>query len=117
MKKILFTLVMMVWCVAIFANVGRGGQYNSLVYPTIPSGLPTHYYLTLVEQGTNYGGTLRTARADGLFEVTHNLQNVVIDEQAKTIRFEANSIVYEGTIVGETFNITINSQHWIFQKP
>jgi len=116
MKKIIFILAILTSLIS-FAGSGIGGKYTCIVYDSnLPNVLPNHYYIDLVESSGSYSGTLRTVRADGVNEVTHTLQNVVVNENNKTIQFEANSIQYYGTISGSELHITINHQVWVFKS-
>lgn len=116
MKKIIFILAILISVIS-FANSGVGGKYTCIVYDSnLPDAMPKHYYLDLVESSGSYSGTLKTVQVDGTNELTYTLQNVIINETAKTIHFEANSIAYEGTIVGNELHITINHQVWVFKS-
>lgn len=115
MKKLIFILGFLVSMLA-YAGTGIGGKYSCIVYDSIlPNAIPNHYYIELNENSGSYTGTLRTVRVDGINEVTYTLQNLVINEVAKTIQFDANHVHYEGTIVNNELHITINHHTWVFK--
>lgn len=116
MKKIIFILAIFLTAIC-YAGSGIGGNYTCIVYDSnLPNARPNHYYINLVETSGSYAGSLRTVCVDGTNEVTYSLQNVVVNETAKTIQFEANSIRYEGVIVGNELHIMINHQVWVFKQ-